>query len=75
MPQKLIPKLLICLSAMFLASCVATTPEIRTEVKIVDTSCNWVKPITISFNDNLTDITARQILAYNRLVKKNCPGK
>lgn len=66
-------KYLILIPVMLLASCAATIPEIKTETKIIDTSCNWAKSILISVNDELTDGTAKQILAHNRLVKKNCP--
>ena len=58
---------------MLLTSCAATLPEIKTEVKVVDTSCNWVKVISISAADEITDGTARQLLAHNRQVVKNCP--
>ena len=58
---------------MLLMSCAATLPEIKTEVKVVDTSCNWVKVISISDADVITDGTARQLLAHNRQVVKNCP--
>lgn len=64
---------LILSLVMLLMSCAANTPEIKTETKIIDTSCNWAKVIMISVNDELTDGTAKQILAHNRLVKKNCP--
>jgi hypothetical protein len=46
-----------------------------TEPVVVDTSCNWAKPILISKRDVLTDGTARQILAHNELTAKNCPAK
>lgn len=66
-------KLLILTTAMLLTSCAATTPEIKYELKTIDTSCNWVKVISISGADNITDITARQILAHNRQVRAKCP--
>jgi hypothetical protein len=58
---------------MLLSSCAKNSPVIQTETKIIDTSCNWVRLITISLNDDIGDATARQILAHNRLVQKNCP--
>lgn len=58
---------------MLLTSCAATSPEIRTELKVIDTSCDWVKTISISVKDDITDATARQLLAHNKLVIKNCP--
>lgn len=68
-------KLILLMMAMLCASCAATIPEIRTETVIVDTSCSWAKTISISVNDNITDGTARQVLAHNRLVNRNCPPK
>jgi len=66
-------KLIVLTLAMLLTSCAATTPEIRTETKVIDTSCSWVKVINISMSDQISDGTARQILAHNRQVTKNCP--
>jgi hypothetical protein len=61
--------------ALLCVSCKGTIPEIKTETIIVDTSCNWVKVISISVKDDITDGTARQVLAHNRLVNRNCPPK
>lgn len=66
---------------MLLSNCTTTTPETKSKTDsavirkpvVIDTSCNWVKPILISKADNVTDGTARQILAHNRAVEKNCP--
>lgn len=73
MQAKLIKMSGISAMAMLLQSCAATTPEIRYQTKIVDTSCSWVKPITISVKDSITDRTAREVLTHNRLVARNCP--
>jgi len=73
MPQKYVMKLTLLMMAMLCASCVGTIPEIKREIFTVDTSCRWVRVISISSNDKLTDMTARQLLAHNRQVNKNCP--
>lgn len=49
--------------------------RVQTEVQTVDTSCSWAKVILVSSKDVLTDGTARQLVAHNRLVEKNCPKK
>ena len=41
--------------------------------KVIDTACNWVKPITASASD--TPDTKKQILAHDLAVQKNCPQK
>lgn len=58
---------------MLLMSCANTMPAIQTETKVIDTACNWVSLISISIKDEFTDATARQVLAHNKLVVKNCP--
>jgi uncharacterized lipoprotein YajG len=73
MQQKFKTKLILLTTAMLLASCAAITPERIIETKVIDTSCSWAKVITISLNDQISDATARQILAHNRQVTKNCP--
>lgn len=67
-------KFLILTMVMLLTSCGATLPVIQTETKVIDTSCSWVKVITISTKDVLTDVTARELLTHNKLVLKNCPN-
>jgi len=62
--------LLACLSAS-LAGCTPSKPEIQ----IVDTSCDWVRPIYVSKADNLTDRTAGQILSHDTKWKKFCGDK
>jgi len=39
---------------------------------VIDTGCKWNRPILISKSDNLTDGTARQILAHNETWNANC---
>ncbi|AET90697.1 hypothetical protein BYI23_B000900 [Burkholderia sp. YI23] len=48
-------------------------PQTVTVTKIVDTACEWVKPITASAADTLE--TKRQILAHDLAITKNCPRK
>lgn len=48
---------------------------VETKTTIIDTACDWVKPIFVSGSDNLTDGTARQILAHNKTYVANCGDK
>jgi hypothetical protein len=48
---------------MFVASCSTVT---------AGTECGWVKIITVSRQDVLTDDTARQILGHNEKVEAIC---
>lgn len=52
-------------------------PEVRivTQTKLVDTACDWVKPIFVSKGDVLSDETAAAILAHNQTGAKNCGWK
>lgn len=59
--------------ALLLTSC--KNIGLVTEPVVVDTFCSQVKVILVSKQDVLTDGTARQILANNRLVDKSCPKK
>lgn len=52
---------------------VFSQPEVITQTKVIDNSCNWVKIITVSPKDVLTPETARQILTHDRATKTNCP--
>ena len=63
-------KLLLVLTTLLLTSCSLTGRE--TKVKVVDTSCDWIRPIYISKHDMLTSATARQILVHNKQWKKIC---
>lgn len=40
---------------------------------MIDTSCDWVRPVLISKHDVLTDGTKRQILAHNEGWAAICP--
>lgn len=66
-------KSLLLMMVLLLAGC--GTSFLATESKVVDTSCSWAKVILVSKKDSLTDGTARQVLAHNELVQKNCPAK
>lgn len=43
------------------------------QANIVDTGCDWTKPLTASTAD--TPDTKREILAFDLARQKNCPGK
>lgn len=60
--------------ALLLTSCSATGRGIdrTTDPVVIDTACKWVGFIYISSEDTLTDGTARQILAHNKTLAKNC---
>lgn len=81
---------MLCLTAVLQVSCstsgagqaktpAAAAPEVVTRTRVVDTACDWTKPILVSKTDILSDDTARQILAHNLAGVKNCgwkaPGK
>jgi hypothetical protein len=63
-----------------LAGCAATcpplaAPEVVTKTRIVDTSCDWVKPIYLDKMDVLSDATAKAILAHDLAGAKACNWK
>ncbi len=47
----------------------------KPETKIVDTSCDWVKPIFVRKADKLTNQTAQEILAHDDKWKEICGVK
>jgi len=61
--------LIVVLSAISLAGCM------KPEVKIVDTSCDWVKPIFVRKADKLSRPTATEILAHDDKWKQFCGAK
>ena len=73
----------LSLSVALLSSCatdgqeIKPAPEVKvvTQTKIVDTGCDWTKPIFVSKTDVLSDETARAILAHNLAGAKNCNWK
>ncbi|WP_230972975.1 hypothetical protein [Burkholderia vietnamiensis] len=46
-----------------------------TKTRVVDTACDWTRPIYVSKTDELSDATAKQILAHNQTGAKNCGWK
>jgi hypothetical protein len=75
--------LLLSLSVTLLSSCSTDGPAIKpapdvqivTQTKLVDTACDWVKPIYVSKSDVLSDDTAKAILTHNQTGAKNCGWK
>lgn len=68
--------LIVCLLVM-LAGCstmngAGTEPRVEYKTKVVDTACDWTKPIYVSKADVLTDETAATILAHNRAGARVC---
>lgn len=59
--------------ALAISGCATTPqpPQTVTVTKIVDTACDWVKPISASASDTLE--TKCQILAHDLTLAKNCP--
>ena len=72
------------LAALFIIPGCASKPieEVRTETRVeeiikerkvmVDTACDWVRPVYVHSLDQLTPGTARQILAHNETWEKVC---
>jgi hypothetical protein len=42
---------------------------------VIDTACDWVKPIYVAKGDILSDETAKQILAHDQAGAANCGWK
>jgi len=53
----------------------AAAPEVVTKTRIVDTACDWVKPIYLDKTDVLSDATAKAILAHDKAGAKKCNWK
>lgn len=64
-------KLAACLTAALLTGC-ETTGRV---IEVVDTACNWTRPIYTSQADELTGRTADQILAHNLAGEARCGWK
>lgn len=66
-------------TAIVLAACslvpspTATQPQPR--ARIVDTACDWAKPIYPSCSDVVSDATARQIINHNEAGAAHCGWK
>lgn len=43
-------------------------------LRVIDSACDWVRPIMISKDDVLTDDTARQILMLDEQWQRTCSG-
>lgn len=57
--------MLVCLTMLCMSGC-------ATNFSVIDTACDWVRPIMISKDDKLTIGTARQILDHDDAWKKHC---
>jgi len=51
-----------------LSACAPVAPEIR----VVDTGCDWTKPILVEPGDQMVDRTARSVLAHNETWARRC---
>ncbi|PQV51876.1 hypothetical protein B0G83_10485 [Paraburkholderia sp. BL21I4N1] len=63
-----------------LAGCSATCPspptqEVIPKTRVVDTSCDWAKPIYLDKADVLSDATANAILAHDKAGAAHCNWK
>lgn len=68
------------LALVLLAGCATecpptATPDVVTKTRIVDTGCDWVKPIYLDKSDVLSDATAKAILAHDQAGAKACGWK
>lgn len=69
------------LALILVSGCASTAcppppvPEVVTKTRIVDTSCDWVKPIYLDKSDVLSDATAKAILAHDQAGAKACNWK
>lgn len=50
-------------------------PKIVTQTRVIDTGCQWVRPILPSKADVMTDGTASQIAAHNEMGEQKCGWK
>lgn len=69
----------LALSAL-LAGCASPcppppAPEVITKTRVVDTTCDWTRPIYLDKSDVLSDATAKAILAHNETGAKACNWK
>jgi hypothetical protein len=47
-------------------------PEVQVRTRIIDTGCDWTRPIYVSALDVLTDATAQAILAHDEAGATHC---
>ncbi|WP_186269920.1 hypothetical protein [Burkholderia gladioli] len=66
-------------SSLLLAAChtapTVAPPVVETRTKVIDTGCNWTKPIYLSKGDVLADATAAEVLEHNRAGAEKCGWK
>lgn len=69
------------LASLALTGCCTTSgvkapePQVVVQTRVVDTACDWTKPIYVDKADVLADDTARAVLAHNRAGAKVCGWK
>lgn len=64
-------KALCAVIALVLAGC-CSVPAPRIETRVVDTACQWARPIQASAKD--TAETKRQVLAHDIAYQQRCPN-
>jgi len=73
--------LVLCLLVALSSGCstsgrVATAPipqpEVQVRTRIIDTGCDWTRPIYVSALDVLTEATAQAILAHDEAGAAHC---
>lgn len=65
-------------SLVLLAGCPAPVQKpmlVEAPPKVIDTACNWTRPIYLDKSDVLSDATARAVLAHNQAGAKECGWK
>ncbi|MEK7767570.1 MAG: hypothetical protein AAB368_15170 [bacterium] len=63
-----LPGLILVAAAIGVSACTAPAPV------VTDTACLWVRPILVADADQITDATARDILAHNEAWAARCRG-
>ena len=64
--------MIICFALAMLAGCPATAPIQQPQTRVIDSSCSWVKLITVVPADS--EETKRQVLAHDKALIANCPS-
>jgi len=74
--------LLLCLMVSLSSGCAtngadqaktqAAEPLVQVKTRFIDTGCDWTKPIYVSKGDVLTNETADEILAHNKMGAVKC---
>lgn len=66
-------RLLILLTVALLGGCALDCPKPPPpQPRIIDTACSWVTQMTASASD--TPETKREVIAYEKARRANCPG-